>query len=144
MANPVCDVLLTEFTLQRSPHIGCGSGAVVEFFGVVRPLEAEREISGIQYEANPAMAVHQLELIAQEAIAKFPLHSALIHHRTGFVAAGEASVFVRTTSRNRHECYRANEWIMDELKKRVPIWKRPEFKIPAAVNQNQSESVAPR
>ena len=144
MANPVCDVLLTELPLQRSPHIGCGSGAIVEFFGVVRPLEQERQISGIEYEAHPAMAAHQLELIAREAIASFGLDSAIVHHRTGFVAVGEASVFVRTTSRNRAECYRANQWIMEQLKTRVPIWKQPQFKIPAQTAEIQTESLAPR
>jgi molybdopterin synthase catalytic subunit len=142
MANPVCDVLLTELPLERSPRIQGGSGAIVEFFGVVRPLEGQREITGITYEAHPAMAIHQIELIAQASVARFDLHSAIVHHRTGFVAAGEASVFVRTTSRNRVECYRANEWIMQELKTRVPIWKHPEFKIPAPVLQHQSEASA--
>ena len=143
MANPVCEVLLTELPLHFLA-IGCGSGAVLDFFGVVRPLEEEREITGIEYEAHPKMAAHQLERIAQEAITEFGLNSAIIHHRTGFVSVGEASVFVRTTSRNRAESYRANQWIMDELKKRVPIWKRPRFRIPAGEYARQSQSISPR
>ena len=144
MANPVCEVLLTDIPLQRSQTIHCGSGAVLEFFGVVRALEDDQEITGIDYEAHPAMAVHQLEQIAQEATTQFGLNSAIIHHRTGFVAVGEASVFVRTTSRNRAESYSANQWIMEELKKRVPIWKRPQFKIPAGDRVRRSDSVPSR
>ena len=99
----------------------------MEFMGLVRPLEDERQISGIEYEAHPEMAIHQLEQIAREAVTKFSLDRVIIHHRTGFVKTGEASVFVRTESQHRAESYRGNEWIMNELKKRVPIWKRPRF-----------------
>src|SRR4051812_8528855 len=101
MANPVCEVLLTQTALHRSHSPVHGSGALVDFLGIVRPLEGDTEISGIEYEAHPAMATHQMEQIARDAIARFELNSAIVHHRVGFVAAGEASVFVRTTSRNR-------------------------------------------
>src|SRR5205085_9936760 len=113
MANTVCEVLLTDGVLQRPQHDCRGSGAMVDFFGIVRPLEDNAEISGIEYEAHRVMATHQMEQIARDAIAKFRLNSALIHHRVGFVATGEASVFVRTTSRNRAESYAANEWMME-------------------------------
>jgi molybdopterin synthase catalytic subunit len=127
MANPVCEVILTDAALRALPHSHYGSGAIVDFFGAVRPLEGDAEISGIEYEAHRQMAGHQLEKIAREAIERFRLDCAIVHHRLGFVPAGEASVFVRTTSRNRAEAYRANQWMMDELKKSVPIWKRPRF-----------------
>ena len=130
MANPVCEVQLTEDPLQLPEQQCCGTGAVVDFFGVVRPLELNQEISGIDYQAHESMALHQLEVIARDAIAKFALDSAIVYHRIGFVAAGEASVVVRTSSRHRAESYQANEWIMDQLKTRVPIWKEPRFKQP--------------
>jgi molybdopterin synthase catalytic subunit len=101
---------------------------MIEFWGAVRPLENDREITGIEYEAHPAMAEHQMNRIARQAIEKFGLHSLIIHHRVGFVPVGEASVFVRVTSRNRGEGYQASQWAMDALKKNVPIWKRPIFK----------------
>ena len=92
MANPVCEVQLTEDPLQLPEQQCCGTGAVVDFFGVVRPLELNQEISGIDYQAHESMALHQLEVIARDAIAKFALDSAIVYHRIGFVAAGEASV----------------------------------------------------
>src|SRR5947208_1031221 len=98
MANPVCEVLMTEGALQPPKAEYCGSGAVVDFFGVVRPLENGRPISGIDYEAHSAMASHQLKSIAAEAIEKFDLHTVVVHHRIGFVPIGEPSVFVRTAS----------------------------------------------
>src|SRR4051794_21838695 len=144
MANPVCEVLLTEAPLQAPDGLHYGSGAIVDFFGAVRPSESGREISGIEYEAHKSMALHQLEQIAREAIEKFRLNCVIVHHRTGFVASGEASVFVRTTSRNRIECYQANQWMLDELKKKVPIWKRPHFvpsKAPGSVNSEPVSSI---
>ncbi len=117
---------------------------MIDFFGAVRPLEGEREISGIDYEAHQAMASHQMEQIARRAIETFDLHCAMIHHRVGFVPAGEASVFVRTTSRNRAEGYRANQWIMEELKKNVPIWKRPKFIGAESSAKREPESVTSR
>ena len=128
MANPVCEVLLTDSALEPETDFPDGSGATLDFFGMVRPLENDREIEGIDYEAHRPMASHQLEKIAREAIAKFELTGSIIRHRLGFVPVGEPSVFVRTSSRHRAESYRANEWIMQELTMRVPIWKRVRFK----------------
>ena len=144
MANPVCEVLLTDAPLQPATSPNDGSGAVLDFFGVVRLLEDNRDIVGIDYESHRAMATLQLERIAREAITKFGLGSAIVRHRLGFVPVGEPSVFVRTTSRNRLECYRANEWIMAELKQRVPIWKRPQFKTAAAVSHSTADAFSSR
>ena len=100
-----------------------------DFWGIVRGTEDGRGIDGIEYEAHQAMAEHQLTLIAQRAIEKFALELIVIHHRTGFIAAGEASLFVRVASRHRAEAFRGSQWVVDELKKKVPIWKRPKFKV---------------
>ncbi len=131
MANPVCDVLLTEAALELDWDGSAGSGAIVDFWGVVRGLEQGREIEGIEYEAHIAMAEHQLRAIAQAAVERFGLQSILITHRIGLVTAKEASVFVRVASQNRGQAFGASQWVMDELKQKVPIWKRPKFKTPA-------------
>jgi len=134
MANPVCEVLLTEAELRPPPFGDNGSGAILDFMGLVRPLEDGRQISGIEYEAHPEMACHQLEQIARAALAKFELDGVMIHHRTGFVRTGDASLLVRTESRHRAASYEANQWIMNELKKRVPIWKRARFSESGSVH----------
>jgi len=141
MANPVYKVLLTDAPLHAPQTTYYGSGAVVDFFGAVRPHEDGRDISGIEYEAHETMASHQMEQIARDAVQQFSLNSAVVHHRLGFVPAGEASVLVRTTSRNRVEAYRANQWIMDELKKRVPIWKRPRFADAELFSKRETETL---
>jgi molybdopterin synthase catalytic subunit len=129
MANPVCEVLLTEALLGAPENNGNpAAGAVVDFWGIVRGFEDGREIDGIEYEAHREMAEHQLRRIAEQGRKKFPLKLIIIHHRIGFIGVGQSSLFVRVTSQHRAECFRASQWIVDELKKKVPIWKKPQFK----------------
>ena len=102
---------------------------MVEFWGIVRRLEDGRDIEGIEYEAHRQMAEYQLRQIADQATEKFRLHLIIIHHRIGFIAVGEPSLFLRVASAHRSEGFQASQWIVDELKKKVPIWKRPRFKV---------------
>jgi len=136
MANSVSQVLLTEAPLEApkeavdpstSLRTSLAAGAIVDFFGVVRELEDGREIDGIDYEAHQAMAEHQMRLIADAAAETFRLNEVLLHHRIGFVRAGEASLFLRVSAQHRAAAFEASRWIVDELKKKVPIWKRPAF-----------------
>jgi molybdopterin synthase catalytic subunit len=122
------EILITTATLQARPNIWNGdAGASVDFWGVVRSREDSREISGIVYEAHEAMAQHQMETIARAARAEFDLQEIILHHRIGFVAAGEASLFLRVASAHRSAAYQGSAWIVAELKQKVPIWKRPVF-----------------
>jgi molybdopterin synthase catalytic subunit len=129
MANFVCEVLLTEGPLEAPPQNHHGdAGATVDFWGVVRRLEDGREIEGIDYEAHREMAEHQLRQISEQAVENFRLQLVIIHHRIGFIAVGEPSLFVRVASPHRGEGFRASQWIVDELKKKVPIWKKPRLR----------------
>ncbi len=130
MANSVCEIFLTEAALEASPQNHHGdAGATVDFWGVVRRLEDGCEIKGIDYEVNREMAEHQLRQIAEQAVEKFRLQRVIVYHRIGFIAVGEPSLFVRVASPHRSEGFRASQWIVDELKKKVPIWKSPRFKM---------------
>src|SRR3954466_8614520 len=129
MAISVCVVSLTEEPLDLpAPHEDAEAGAGVVFWGAVRALENGREISGIDYEAHRTMAEYQMRMVAEGTAQKFDLREILLRHRIGFVAAGEPSVVVRVTSGHRGAAFEASQWIMDELKRVVPIWKRPVFK----------------
>jgi molybdopterin synthase catalytic subunit len=134
MANSLCEVLLIEAKLE-APELDADveSGAIVEFWGVVRRLEDGREIEGIDYEANIPMAEHQFRLIAETAAEKFRLNKVIARHRIGFVAAGEASLWLQVGARHRAAAFEASKWIVDELKEKVPIWKRPAFAEAAAL-----------
>jgi molybdopterin synthase catalytic subunit len=146
MANFVCEVLLTEVSLnapRRNQNVH--AGAIVDFFGVVRRHEDGREIEGIEYQAHREMAEHQLRQIAEQAMETFRLQLAIIHHRIGFIAVDEPSLFLRVASPHRSEAFRASQWIVDELKKKVPIWKKPRFKtdVVAGVGDAGSEPGSP-
>jgi len=135
MANPVCEVLLTK-ALRKAPENGVdpAAGAVVVFWGVVRELEDGRKIEDIDYEAHQAMAEHQLQLVAEAATEEFHLKKVMVHHRIGFVRAGEPSLFLQVRAQHRAAAFEASKWIVDELKKKVPIWKRPRFKVESRVS----------
>ena len=129
MAISVCEVSITESALDLPEREDDpGAGAVVVFWGAVRSREEHREITGIDYEAHREMAEHQMRRVAEAAAAKFGLREVVLRHRVGFVAAGEPSVVVRVTSGHRGAAFGASQWIMDELKRVVPIWKHPVFK----------------
>ena len=128
MATWHSEILITTSPLRSRPNRWSGAtGASVDFWGVVRALEDGREISGIEYEAHQTMAQRQMELIAEAARTDFDLEEVTLQHRIGFVAAGEASLFLRVASAHREAAFRASSWIVTELKKKVPIWKRPLF-----------------
>src|ERR1700747_3437824 len=117
MANVVCEISVTEAPLAApaSDMDVVGAGAFVDFWGVVRPIEDGREIEGINYDAHREMAEHQLKRIAEQAAERFELRRVIIHHRTGFIAVGEASLLVRVASPHRSEGFHASQWIVDEL-----------------------------
>ena len=73
------------------------------------------------------MAEHQLKRIGEQAAEQFGLKLVILRHRIGFIAVGEPSLFLRVASLHRSEGFQASQWIVDALKKMVPIWKKPRF-----------------
>ena len=140
MANVVCEISVTQAPLGARVNDIAGAGAVVDFWGVVRSLEDGREIDGIDYDAHREMAEHQLKRIAEQAAKQFGLKLVIIHHRIGFITVGKPSLFLRVASSHRSEGFRASQWIVDELKKKVPIWKRPRFKLESYRQTSRSEA----
>jgi molybdopterin synthase catalytic subunit len=129
MAISIWEVSMTNAPVEF-PGMLCGpdSGAVIDFWGTVREIENDREIEGINYEVHRPMAEHQMNLLAEKATIDFFLTALVLRHRIGFVRTGEASLFLRVASRHRGSAFAASEWLIKELKEKVPIWKRPVFK----------------
>src|SRR5438132_13177845 len=99
MANYVCEIALVDGPLALdSPFDAPDAGAIVDFFGNVRPLENAAPISGLEYEAHREMAEHQLRTVAQEAANRFDLLAIKLHHRIGYVRSRETSLFLRVTA----------------------------------------------
>jgi molybdopterin synthase catalytic subunit len=121
-----CEVKITREPLQPIPSFSSTEhGAVVDFFGVVRDNENDATISGLEYEAFAEMAEAELRRISEEVAQKFSLGTVIVHHRIGFVPAGEASLFVRISARHRGAAFAGSQHLVELLKARVPIWKHP-------------------
>jgi molybdopterin synthase catalytic subunit len=118
---------IVEIELVQSRGFDTTSGAVVCFSGVVRDLEGDRKITGIHYEAFHEMALHQFSLLFEKAFSQSPLTSIRLVHRLGFVKVGEASLWIEVISGHRGQAFAAAQFIIDEMKKVVPIWKKPVF-----------------
>ena len=118
---------IDEASLVASREISHQMGAVNYFSGIVREGEEGKKIEAIDYEAFDAMARHQFELIFDEIEQRWPIESIRLIHRTGKVEVNESSLWVEVVSAHRSEAFEACQWLIDEMKKRVPIWKRPIF-----------------
>jgi molybdopterin synthase catalytic subunit len=103
---------------------GPGMGAVVHFLGVVRGSEEGASIEAIDYTAFVPMAEVQFRKLLDEAARRWPLESVRVVHRLGVVRVGEPSLWMEVVSPHRAEAFDACRWIIDEMKRVVPIWKR--------------------
>ena len=116
---------IDESSLMKSRAMTAGMGAAVYFAGVVRGSEQGRKIAAIEYEAFDAMAKHQFELIFKQAGERWPLESIRLVHRLGRVEVGEASIWIEVVTPHRNEGFAACQFIIAEMKRVVPIWKKP-------------------
>jgi molybdopterin synthase catalytic subunit/molybdopterin converting factor small subunit len=102
-------------------------GAAVIFDGVVRDNTGGRRTLYLDYEAYEAMALKQMESLAVEARASFAVRGVSIVHRLGRLKIGETSVLIAVAAAHRGAAFEACRWIIDTLKKTVPIWKKEYF-----------------
>src|SRR5580704_1424882 len=103
------------------------NGAAVVFEGVVRNHTRGRRTLYLDYEAYPEMALKQMELLAQQALSKFPIRDVALAHRLGRLQIGETSVAIVVASAHRTAAFEACRWLIDTLKRTVPIWKKEYF-----------------
>lgn len=118
---------IDESALAAARSVSRGVGAVIYFLGIVREIEGERNVTALDYEAFEKMAVHQFEKIFDEVEKRWPIESIRLVHRIGAVAANEASLWAEVAAPHRGEAFEACQFLIDEMKKVVPIWKRPVF-----------------
>lgn len=102
-------------------------GAVNLFLGTTRDHHEGRRVLRLEYEAYERMAVTALAGLERAACERFALAHCTVVHRLGEVPVGEASVAVVTSSPHRAAAFDAARWLMDELKRNVPIWKKEYF-----------------
>jgi len=102
-------------------------GAVVVFEGVVRDHTRGRPTRYLEYEAYEEMALKQMDTLTANALAQFQVHDLAIVHRLGRLEIGETSVLVVVASAHRAAAFDACRWLIDTLKRTVPIWKKEFF-----------------
>ncbi|MDW5264438.1 MULTISPECIES: molybdenum cofactor biosynthesis protein MoaE [Acidobacteriaceae] len=102
-------------------------GAVCVFDGIVRNNTRGRQTLFLDYEAYEEMALNQMRSLAAEALAKFPIRDVTLLHRLGRLEVGETSVLIVVASAHRAAAFDACRWLIDTLKKTVPIWKKEYF-----------------
>lgn len=99
-------------------------GGIATFLGCARDFSQDIEVLEISFVAYVGMALSELKRLRSDAIAKFGLLDARIVHRIGVVGAGEQIVFIAAGAEHRVTALEACRWMIDELKQRVPIWKK--------------------
>ncbi len=118
--NPINE---SELLAQRP--LSHGMGAVVCFLGVVRGEEQGKPIRAIEYEAFQKMVEHQFNLLFDEMEKRWPIESVRLVHRIGVVKVNVPSLWVEVVAPHRGEAFAACQWLIDEMKRVVPIWKKP-------------------
>jgi len=120
----ISDKIIDEAALLRATPLEAGMGAVVRFLGAVRPTEDGRPIKALDYEVFLEMAEHQFRLIFDQVEQRWPVSSVRLTHRVGHVPAGEVSLWVEVIAPHRGEAFAACQFLIDEMKRTVPIWKK--------------------
>ena len=116
---------IDEAALAKRRAMDDGMGAVVFFLGVVRGSEGDDAITAIDYEAFEPMARRQFELLFDELGQRWPVESVRLVHRIGVVPVNEPSLWVEVVAPHRAEAFDACQFLISEMKQKVPIWKKP-------------------
>ena len=103
------------------------NGAAVLFVGMVREVNEGREVTGIDYSAYIAMAQHELDAIIAETASRYATPHIVVEHRLGTLTVGDASVAIAVAHPRRGAAFDAARFVIEELKRRVPIWKREHY-----------------
>ena len=111
--------------LERVSH--GANGATVLFLGTVREVNDGRDVTGIEYTAYRSMAERELASIVEEAAALADSNDIAVEHRLGKLVVGDCSVAVAVAHPHRGRAFEAARYVIEELKQRVPIWKREHY-----------------
>jgi molybdopterin synthase catalytic subunit len=103
------------------------NGAVLVFLGAVRQMNDGRDVTGIDYAAYEGMAQRELEAIVAEASEKFGAVDVAVQHRLGELGVEDVSVAIAVGHSHRDAAYSVSRFVIEELKRRVPIWKREHY-----------------
>lgn len=117
------DTMIDGAALRRECALHT-AGALVVFEGVVRDFSNAHQVTRLEYEAKSALANAEYELIIQEASRRYPVLWTRCVHRIGMVPPGETAIWLGVACGHRAEAFEACRFIIDEIKARLPVWKK--------------------
>ena len=103
------------------------AGAVLLFCGDIRNHSEGQPVTELEYEAHESMALRQIDHITEEASRRWPLHHVEVIHRFGRMKIMDCSIVIAVSTSHRADAYEASRFIIDTIKRSVPIWKREHF-----------------
>lgn len=131
----ITENVIDAASLLEAVH-NTANGAVLSFQGAVRRTSGvpgrDGRVVRLEYEAFAPMAEKEMLAIAAEAVEKSRVTDVVVHHRVGRLELGETALFVAVTAPHRADAFDACRYVIEELKKRVPIWKKEVFEDGAA------------
>ena len=123
--NILSDVISLQSISAMVENHGIGARSIFE--GIVRNTNDGHEVKKLEYECYESLAIKEGDQILDEAIEKFDLIDAFCIHRVGTLEIGETAVIVVATSGHRDQSFKGCRYIIDEVKVRVPIWKKEHY-----------------
>lgn len=125
------DIRITEDTLNINECLtiaqDLSSGGIATFIGTVRNITQNKPVVRLEYECYESMATKEIKKIVDQAKETFSVRNMVIHHRTGILFPGDAAVIIVVSDGHRDAVFDACRYIIDTIKKTVPIWKKEIF-----------------
>lgn len=126
----------------RNTVLNLHAGGYASFEGWIRKINAGKTVTQLTYDVHVTLALKEGELILREAIQKFGVLAACAIHRKGMLSVGETAVFVAVSSVHRGEAFEACRYVIDEIKHRLPIWKKEFYENGESEWMHQCECVS--
>ena len=127
----IIDVSKEKIDLARAQKFIASSkcGASIYFVGTVRDQNDNKKVTGITYDSHDALVIKSFEKIYKEAETKFKFNNiaVFIEHIKGYAALGDTSIIIAVACKHRAQAYEFSRYIIEEIKKRAPIWKKEHY-----------------
>ena len=128
----IIDVSKEKIDLARAQKFIASSkcGASIYFVGTVRDQNDNKKVTGITYDSHDALVIKSFEEIYKEAETKFKFNNiaVFIEHIKGYATLGDTSIIIAVACKHRTQAYDLSRFIIEEIKKRTPIWKKEHYK----------------
>ncbi|MCS4304040.1 molybdenum cofactor biosynthesis protein MoaE [Chryseobacterium sp. BIGb0232] len=125
------DIRITEDALNITECLDLAqdlsSGGIATFIGTVRNITQNKSVVRLEYECYQSMATKEIKKVADQATTLFSVRNIVVHHRTGILFPGDAAVIIVVSDGHRDAVFDACRYVIDTIKKTVPIWKKEIF-----------------